>query len=125
MPKMARDGGEVMRMGPVEDRHMDFPDGTTVNITTFDVDLDSAPMMVGLPGDACQCPHWGVVLKGRQTYRFADHEETFEEGDAFSVGPGHIPSYAAGTVVLHFSPTPELRATEAVLMENARKMMGG
>jgi hypothetical protein len=110
MPKMAKDGGEVMRMGPVEDRHMDFDGGYTVNVTSFDVDLDGAPMMVGLPGDACQCPHWGVVLKGRQTFRFADHEETFEEGDAFYVGPGHVPTYGAGTVVL---------------LANAQKMMGG
>jgi mannose-6-phosphate isomerase-like protein (cupin superfamily) len=125
MPKMAKDGGEVMRMGPVEDRHQDFDGGYTVNVTSFAVDLDGAAMMVGLPGDACQCPHWGVVLKGRQTYRFADREETFAEGDAFYVGPGHVPAYAAGTVVLQFSPTEALRQTEAVLLANAQKMLGG
>jgi hypothetical protein len=125
MPKMAKDGGEVIRVGPVEDRHVDFPDGYTVNLVSFDVDIDGAPMMVGLPDNACQCPHWGVVLKARQTMRFADHEEIFEERDAFYVGPGHVPSYAAGTVVMQFSPTEPLRQTEAVLMANAKKMMGG
>lgn len=124
VPKMAKDGGEVMRMGPVEDRHLDFEGGYTVNVTSFDVDLDGAPMMIGLPGDACQCPHWGMVLKGRQTMRFADHEETFEEGDTFYVEPGHVPSYAAGTVILQFSPTEALRQTEAVLLANAQKMLG-
>jgi len=125
MPKLARDGGEVMRMGPVEDRRQDFEGGYTAQITTFDADIDATPFMVGLPGDACQCPHWGYVLKGRQTYRFADHEETFEEGDAFYVGPGHIPVVSAGTVLLQFSPTTELQATASVMIENARKMMGG
>jgi hypothetical protein len=65
------------------------------------------------------------VLKGRQTYRFADHDETFAEGDAFDGGPGHVPTYAAGTVGLQFSPTEALRQTEAVLLANAQKPQGG
>jgi hypothetical protein len=112
-------------MGPVEDRHADLDGGYTINVTTFGAEMDGTPLMAGLPDDRCQCPHWGVVLKGRMTYRFADHEETFEEGEAFYVGPGHVPLNAAGTTVLQFSPTEALRQTEAVLMENARKMMGG
>lgn len=125
MPKMAKDGGTVMRMGPVEDRQQDLGDGYTVQVTSFAVDMDGAPMMAGLPDGRCQCPHWGTVLSGQQTFRFADHEETFSEGDAFSVGPGHIPVYAAGTTVLQFSPTEPLRQTAAVIMENARKLQAG
>jgi hypothetical protein len=125
MPKMARNGGDVTRMGPVEDRRMDFESGYTAQITSFGADIDATPLMAGLPGNACQSPHWGYVLKGRQTYRFADHEETFEEGDAFYVGPGHVPIVAAGTVLVQFSPTPELQATAAVMTENGRKTMGG
>lgn len=125
MPKMTRDGGTVNRIGPVEDRCLDFPDGHTVNLTSFASDLDAAPMMVGLPDNACQCPHWGTVLAGRVIFRFADHEETFDQGDIFSVGPGHVPSYVAGTTVLQFSPTEPLRETEAVLIANARRHMGG
>jgi hypothetical protein len=125
MPGMSRDGGEVMRMGPVEDRHQDLEGGYTVNVTSFDAAIDAAPLMVGLPDDRCQSPHWGYVLKGRQTYRFADHEEVYEEGDAFYVGPGHVPLVEAGTVILQFSPTEALQATAAVMMENARKTLGG
>lgn len=123
MPKMARNGGQVMRMGPVEDRCTDFASGYTVNLTTFDVDLDATPMMVGLPDNACQCPHWGTVLTGRVTFRFADHEETFDAGDAFYVDPGHVPVYLAGTTTLQFSPTDELRKTEAILMANAKALL--
>jgi hypothetical protein len=33
----------------------------------------------------------GYVLKRRLTYRFADHDETVQAGDAFYLPPGHIP----------------------------------
>jgi len=122
---MKRDGGEVRRMGPVEDRHQDLEGGYTVQVTSFGAAIDATPLMAGLPDDRCQSPHWGYVLKGRQTYRFADHEEVFEEGDAFYVEPGHVPVVEAGTVVLQFSPTEPLRQTAAVMMENARKMQAG
>jgi hypothetical protein len=125
MPGMKRDGGEVRRMGPVEDRHQELEGGYTVQVTSFGAAIDATPLMAGLPDDRCQCPHWGYVLKGRQTYRFADREEVYGEGDAFYVGPGHVPLVEAGTVILQFSPTEPLRQTAAVLMENARKQMGG
>jgi quercetin dioxygenase-like cupin family protein len=35
--------------------------------------------------------HWGYVLKGELTYRYADREETYEAGDAFFGPPGHAP----------------------------------
>jgi hypothetical protein len=125
MPGMRRDGGEVRRMGPVEDRHADLEGGYTVNVVSFDAAIDATPMLEGLPDGRCQCPHSGYVLKGRQTYRFADREEVYAEGDAFYVGPGHVPLVEAGTVIVQFSPTEALRQTEAVLMENARQQMGG
>ena len=125
MPGMKRDGGEVRRIGPVEDRHQELEGGYTVQVTSFGATIDATPMMAGLPGDRCQSPHWGYVLKGRQTYRFADHEEVYEEGDAFYVEPGHVPVVEAGTVILQFSPTEPLRQTAAVMMENARKMQPG
>jgi hypothetical protein len=32
--------------------------------------------------DRRRCPHWGYVVKGQLTYRFAEHHEVFETGDA-------------------------------------------
>ena len=52
---------------------------------------DLAPMLKGLPGGNCSCPHWGYVLKGRIIVRYDDHEEVFEAGDAFYMPPGHTP----------------------------------
>jgi hypothetical protein len=36
------------------------------------------------------------VVNGRLTYRFSDHDEVFEAGDAFYLPPGHIPTDVLG-----------------------------
>jgi len=36
-----------------------------------------APLLHGLPGDSCQCPHWGYLLAGKITVSYADREETW------------------------------------------------
>lgn len=51
-------------------------DGYTVGFETFKQDADATPLFKGLPDDRCQCPHWGVVMAGQITFRWADHEET-------------------------------------------------
>ena len=97
MPKVSRESAaHVEDHGVVEDRHEDI-DGYTVNFLTFRTDADGTPLLKGLPGDKCIAPHWGYVLKGRMTFRFDDHEEVFEAGDAFYLPPGHIPIVEAGT----------------------------
>ena len=49
-----------------EDRSCELDD-FTVNFVTIRQDHDLAPMLAGLPGGMCQCPHWGVMTKGRMT----------------------------------------------------------
>jgi hypothetical protein len=56
------------------------------------------------------------------TYRFADHEETVEAGDAFYLPPGHVPIVAAGTELVQFSPTEQLRVVEATMASNMQAM---
>ena len=62
------------------------------------------------------------MLKGRLRYRFADREEVFVAGDAFYLPPGHIPLADAGSELVQFSPSEELRAVDAVMAENMRAM---
>jgi hypothetical protein len=125
MPKVSKDSAaHVDQYGPVADRHEDV-DGYTVSFASFGVDIDGTPLLKGLPGDACPCPHWGYVLKGRLTYRFADHEEVFEAGDAFYLPPGHIPLADAGSELVQFSPSEELRAVDAVIAKNMQAMTQG
>ena len=125
MPKVSKDSAaNVERHGPVDDRHEDL-DGYTVNFVTFDADIDATPLLKGMPDDNCPCPHWGYVLKGRVTYRFADHDEVFEAGDAFYLPPGHIPvGNEPGSEFVQFSPAAELHVTQEVLRRNAQALMG-
>lgn len=92
--------------------------GYTVGYETHKADVDPAPLFTGLPGDRCQCPHWGVVTKGRVTFRYEDHDETFVAGDAYYGAPGHLPLLFAGTEVVEFSPSTELQQTMAVVGHN-------
>jgi len=62
-----------------------------VSFTSLLEDIDATPLMKGLPGERCQCPHWGYVFKGKMTARYADRDEVFEAGDAFYIPPGHVP----------------------------------
>jgi hypothetical protein len=98
-------------------------EGYTVNFVDFRQDIDATPLLKGLPGDRCQCPHWGYVIKGRMTMRFADREEVYEAGDAFFAPPGHAPvHHEPGTEMLQFSPEDEMLKTEAVMMKNMTAM---
>jgi hypothetical protein len=96
----------------------------TIGFEKYPRDVDPAPFFAGLPGDRCQCPHWGVVTAGQITFRWTDHEETFVEGDAYYAPPGHLPLLAAGTSVVEFSPTEELQATMAVVQHNLSAASG-
>ena len=51
-------------------------------------------------------------------FRFSDHEETHEAGDAYYVPPGHTPVHYAGAEIVEFSPTEILGETIPVVMKN-------
>ncbi|MBV9326506.1 MAG: cupin domain-containing protein, partial [Chloroflexi bacterium] len=97
-----------------EIRQIDL-DSYTVTFNTFKTDSDPAPLFHGLPDDACQCPHWGIVLTGKLVFRYADREETYAAGDAYYGPPGHVPLSSPDTQTIEFSPGAELRATMAVV----------
>ena len=125
MPKVSSENAQVADHGVVLDRHAEV-DGYTVNIVEFRQDMDQTPMLKGLPDDRCQCPHWGYVLKGKMTFRFADHDEVFEAGDAFYLPPGHVGvRNEPGSEIVQFSPTKELKETSEVIMRNMQEMQGG
>ena len=100
-----------------EGRYVDL-DGYTVGFETYKADVDPAGFFRGLPDDRCQCPHWGVVLTGSISFRFAGHTETYAAGDAYYAPAGHTPVMTAGTEVVEFSPTEALNATMTVVGAN-------
>ncbi len=90
-----------------------------VEFETFPAGLDTTPLLKGLPGDACPCPHWGYVFKGRFVVRYADHEETVSAGAAFYMAPGHVPVFLEDTEMFELSPATALREVLEVVNANA------
>jgi glyoxylate utilization-related uncharacterized protein len=122
MPGVSKDSAvHHQDHGPVEEWSQDI-EGYTINFVRFGVDVDATPLLRGLPDDRCQSAHWGYVLRGRMTYRFADHEEVHESGDAFYVPPGHTQLADAGTEIVQFSPAEDLRAVSQTIMKNMQAM---
>jgi hypothetical protein len=123
MPKVSREsatgGGDY---GAVLDRAEEL-EGYTVSFVSFRQDIDATPLYKGLPDDRCQCPHWGYVVSGAVTFKYADRDEVCEAGDAFYIPPGHVPvKHAPGTEMVLFSPTEQLRLTEEAMERNMKAL---
>ena len=93
-----------------------------VNFTTCHQTLDIAPLLKGLPNDMCQCPHWGMILKGRKLVKYADHEEILNAGDAYYMAPGHSTVTDGGTEWLEISPVNELKKTNEAGQRNLARL---
>ena len=118
MPKISKsDAPDVMELEGYEGRFGELLD-YTVGFETYSADADLAELFKELPDDRCQCPHWGVVMKGKLKYTSADGEVVIQAGEAYYVPPGHLPYLYAGTEVIEFSPTKELHETLAVIEKN-------
>ena len=122
MPSLSKDSApNVQDAGPAVDRSGDLDD-TTVSFVTIRQGHSLAPLLRGLPGDSCQCPHWGYLLAGKITVSYADREETYQAGDAFYMTPGHVPAAETGTEFIQFSPKDQVAETMAAMMANAQAM---
>jgi hypothetical protein len=125
MPKASKQSApQVEDMGVMEG-HYEELGGYMVGFETFHEDADATPFFKGLPDDRCQSPHWGYVVSGKVTFRFADRDEVYEGGDAYYAPPGHIPVVTAGTEVIEFSPTEEYGKTMEVLSRNLAAAQAG
>ena len=96
-----------------------------VRVDFFAAGWDTAPVVKGLPDDACPCPHWGYVFKGKVLVRYDDHEETLEAGDAYYMAPGHVPLFLEDTEILSVSPVDELRDVLEVVEANTAALERG
>jgi hypothetical protein len=125
VPKISKDSApDVEDFGPAIDRGGQL-DGYTAEFVTIREGHSLAPVLKGLPGDSCQCPHWGYMLAGKITVSYPDHEEVYQAGDAFYMTPGHVPAAETGSEFIQFSPTQQLAETVAVIKANAQRMMAG
>jgi hypothetical protein len=118
----AQQASQVETMDGFEGRYEDL-DGYTVGFERYTADDDPAPLFAGLPDDACQCPHWGVVLEGTLGFRYMDGtQDLVGAGEAYYARPGHRPLFFAGTRIVEFSPTAELQQTMEIVARNLKVM---
>lgn len=69
---------------------------------------DIAPLLVGLDGDTCQCPHWGYMIDGEVVVTFTDGQESrCTAGEIFYWPPGHSVRVVTDAEVVLFSPEAE------------------
>ena len=122
MPKVSRESAsQVEDSGVMEGRYERLGD-YMVGFESFREEADATPLFTGLPDDRCQSPHWGYILKGKVTFKYTDHQEVYETGDAYYAPPGHIPVVSAGTDIVEFSPAEEYVRTMEVLTRNLAAM---
>ena len=125
MPKASKATAARSASGPGYEGRFDELGDYTVAFEQFSDGGDLTPLFRGLPDDRCQCAHWGIVVKGRLTFTYADRQDIVEAGEAYYAPPGHTPAADPGTETIEFSPSEELRKTMAVAMKNAEALGAG
>ncbi|GMV36458.1 MAG: hypothetical protein AMXMBFR61_09660 [Fimbriimonadales bacterium] len=99
--------------GAVIRQRMDFGDASgygriSAEYFSLSAGVDTTALFEGLDGNACQCPHWGFVLRGRITTTDANGaKETVKENDLFYWPPGHNVRVDADADIIMFSPQRE------------------
>ena len=88
--------------------------GMTIAFERLSAGVETAPLFVGLPDDACQSPHWGYVIEGRLRVVLSDGtEDTAAAGQAYYLPPGHNVVVEEDALVVEFSPAEERARTMA------------
>ena len=109
MTAIGREEAQVeIEGGGVEFRTYEIGGDMTVAFIKAPAGMDLLPLLVGLPDDLCQCPHWGYVLSGRLGLTTRDGEEVYKAGQAFYWSPGHAPKALEDSDYVEFSPTSGL-----------------
>lgn len=91
-----------------------------VSYHEFKKGTDFTPVLKGLPGDMCQCPHYGYIFEGAFRFIFADGtEEVYRSGDVYYAPAPHTAIVEEDTRLLDFNPQHE----HDELMEHVAKVM--
>jgi hypothetical protein len=93
--------------------------GMTIAFERLSAGVETAPLFVGLPDDACQSPHWGYLVEGRLRVTHTDGtEETISAGQAYYLPAGHNVVVEDDALVVEFSPTEDRARTMAQAAQN-------
>jgi hypothetical protein len=95
--------------------------GMNVARIRFPKGADAKPLLEGMPGNLCQCPHWGVVVKGSIHVDYADgRKETVRAGEVYHWPPGHTVRVDEDYEAIEFSPQAEM----GEVIDHLRKKLG-
>ena len=79
---------------------------------------DESPFK-GLPGDRCQCDHWGFLFKGAFRVRYTDGpDEIVRAGEAYHLRPGHFVQTLEPVELIEISPVAEHDRTMGTVARN-------
>jgi len=85
-------------------QHRAVDGAMVIALESWKAGLDTTEMFAGLPGGACQEPHWGYVLNGSVTMTYTDGtSETLTTGQAYYVKPGHNAHVDADVELVEFT----------------------
>lgn len=93
--------------------------GMSVAFYRFPAGADARPLLQGLPGGFCQCPHWAYVISGRLRIHTAEGARDVRAGQAFHVEAGHAPEALEDTEMFEVSPAAEFRD----VMDHSRRQL--
>lgn len=93
----------------VEIRVQELGGGMSTAFVKVPKGTDLRPALTGMPDGLCQCPHWGLMLKGRVKMHTRNGEEVYEAGQSFYWAPGHAPEALEDSEYVDFSPSDEFR----------------
>lgn len=123
MARFSKQDVEANRMGPDTEWRAEL-DGYTASIVAIGADADLTELLRGLPNDQCPSPHWGYVISGSIWFRYDDHEEVFNAGDAYYAPPGHTAGASEGAEFVVFSPSETMATVEAHMGKRAQELFG-
>jgi len=122
MPKASKESAPRVDISPGFEGWYIDADGYTVGIESFEEGGDFTLLFKGLPDDRCQSPHWGYVMTGEITIKYADGEETISAGEGYYIRPGHTGVVGPGTSMVEFSPTDLYNQTMEVVSSNIQQL---
>jgi hypothetical protein len=107
--------------GPgTEIRREDF-DGLAMCLIRLDAGVRTEGLFAGLPGDRCQCAHWGHIMKGTMRVHGADGARDYEAGESYYWPPGHNLEAVTDAEYLEITRASDYDA----LMRHCRRAMAG
>lgn len=100
---------DVLKAGDIRFQGVDWGELNVSNIH-LPQGADATGLLEGLPGDLCQCPHWGVVMKGSINVRYGDgRTEKVNAGEVYYWPAGHTVWADEDYRAVEFSPKDEMR----------------